>query len=162
MGADCGSDHELLIVKFRLKLKKVGTTPRPFRYDLNPILSSIWFSFCHSMILKIILEKKWSPPTSYLISAGYHVKFLYLSNLLVCMLRHYSPVQLCASLWCVTFQASLPMAFSRQEYWSGLWCPFPGDLPNPGIKPMSLTFPVWAGGFFTTCQLGSPSNLFTS
>ena len=40
-GADCGSDHELLIVKFRLKLKKVGTTPRPFRYDLNPILSSI-------------------------------------------------------------------------------------------------------------------------
>ena len=34
-GADCGSDHELLIVKFRLKLKKVGKTTRPFRYDLN-------------------------------------------------------------------------------------------------------------------------------
>ena len=36
-GADCGSDHELLIVKFRLKLKKVGKTTRPFRYDINQI-----------------------------------------------------------------------------------------------------------------------------
>ena len=38
LGADCGSDHELLIAKFRLKLKKVGKTIRPFRYDLNHIL----------------------------------------------------------------------------------------------------------------------------
>ena len=38
-GADCGSDHKLLIAKFRLKLKKVGKTTRPFRYDLNQIKS---------------------------------------------------------------------------------------------------------------------------
>ena len=37
LGADCGSDHELLIAKFTLKLKKVGETTRPFRYDLNQI-----------------------------------------------------------------------------------------------------------------------------
>ena len=37
LGADCGSDHELLIAKFRLKLKKVGKTTKPFRYDLNQI-----------------------------------------------------------------------------------------------------------------------------
>ena len=37
LGADCGSDHELLIAKFRLKLKKVGKTTTPFRYDLNQI-----------------------------------------------------------------------------------------------------------------------------
>ena len=37
LGVDCGSDHELLIAKFRLKLKKVGKTTRPFRYDLNQI-----------------------------------------------------------------------------------------------------------------------------
>ena len=37
LGADCGSDHELLIAKFRLKLKKVGKTTRPFRYDINQI-----------------------------------------------------------------------------------------------------------------------------
>ena len=36
-GADCGSDHELLIAKFRLKLKKAEKTTRPFRYDLNPL-----------------------------------------------------------------------------------------------------------------------------
>ena len=40
-GADCGSDHELLITKFRLKLKKVGKTARPFRYELNQILMII-------------------------------------------------------------------------------------------------------------------------
>ena len=38
LGADCGSDHELLIAKFRLKLKKVGKTTKPFRYDINQIL----------------------------------------------------------------------------------------------------------------------------
>ena len=37
LGADCGSDHELLIAKFKFKLKKVGKTTRPFRYDVNPI-----------------------------------------------------------------------------------------------------------------------------
>ena len=37
LGADCGSDHELLIAKFRLKLKKIGKTTRPFRYDLNTV-----------------------------------------------------------------------------------------------------------------------------
>ena len=37
-GADCGSDHDLLIAKFRLKLKKIGKTAKPFRYDLNQIL----------------------------------------------------------------------------------------------------------------------------
>ena len=37
LGADCGSDHELLIAKFRLKLKKAGKTTRPFRYDLNQV-----------------------------------------------------------------------------------------------------------------------------
>ncbi|CAI9164456.1 unnamed protein product [Rangifer tarandus platyrhynchus] len=42
------------------------------------------------------------------------------------------------------------MGFSRQEYWSGLPFPPPGDLPDPGIKPGSLTSPALAGGFFTT------------
>ena len=56
----------------------------------------------------------------------------------------------------VVRQASLSMEFSRQEYWSGLPFPTPGDLPNAGIKPMSLAFPALAGGFFTTAPLGKP------
>ena len=42
------------------------------------------------------------------------------------------------------------MGFSRQEYWSGLPCPPPGDLPNPGMEPVSLMSPALASGFFTT------------
>ena len=42
------------------------------------------------------------------------------------------------------------MGFSRQDYWSGLPCPPPGDLPNPGIKPVSPMSPTLADGFFTT------------
>ena len=68
----------------------------------------------------------------------------------VCVLSHLSHVWLCVILWTIACQALLPMAFSRQEYWNGLPCPPPGDLPNPGIKPMSLTSPALAGGFFTT------------
>ena len=52
--------------------------------------------------------------------------------------------------WTVAFQAPLSMGFSRQECWSGLPCPPPGDLPNPRIKSTSLTSPALADGFFTT------------
>ena len=48
-----------------------------------------------------------------------------------------SRVQLFATPWAVAYQASLSMGFSRQEYWSGLPFPSPGDLPDPGIKPRS-------------------------
>ena len=53
----------------------------------------------------------------------------------------------------VAHQAPLSIGFSRQEYWSGLPCPPPGDLPNPGIKPASLISPVLAGRFFTTSAI---------
>ena len=54
------------------------------------------------------------------------------------------------NLWTVACQAPLSMQFSRQEYWSGLPVPTPGDLPNPGIEPVSFSSPALAGGFFTT------------
>ena len=47
-------------------------------------------------------------------------------------------------------QAPLSMGFSRQDYWSGLPCPPPGNLSYPGVKPESLMSPALAGGFFTT------------
>ena len=54
-----------------------------------------------------------------------------------CMLNHFSRVLLSAALWTVTRQAPLSMGFSRQEYQSGLPRLPPGDLPDPGIEPMS-------------------------
>ena len=66
------------------------------------------------------------------------------------MLSCFSRVQFFVTPWTVARQASLSMGFSRQEYWSGLPCPPPGDLPDPGIEPMSLKAPTLGGGFFTT------------
>ena len=63
---------------------------------------------------------------------------------------HFRRVGLFATPWTVARQAPLSMGFSRQEYWSGLPCFPPGDLPYPGIEPESLMSPEFAGGFFTT------------
>ena len=65
-------------------------------------------------------------------------------------ISHFSHVQLFVTPWSITHWAPWSMGFSRQEYWNGLPCPPPGDLPNPGIEPASLTSPALAGGFFTT------------
>ena len=61
-----------------------------------------------------------------------------------------SRVQFFVTPWTVAPQAPLSMGFSRQEYWSGLPFPSPGDLPDPGIKPTYLTSPALANGFFST------------
>ena len=65
------------------------------------------------------------------------------------MLSCLNHVRLFVTPWTVAHQAPLSMGFSRQEYWSGLPWPPPGDLPDPGIKPTSLMSPVLADGLFT-------------
>ena len=67
----------------------------------------------------------------------------------VCILSH-SVVSDSVMPWTVARQAPVSMGFSRQENWSGLPCPPPGDLPNPAMEHMSLTSPAVAGGLFTT------------
>ena len=52
-----------------------------------------------------------------------------------------------------------PCGFSKQEYWSGLPCSSPGDLPNPGINPASLMSPAFAGWFFTTSTTREASQI---
>ena len=56
--------------------------------------------------------------------------------------------------WTVTCQASLSLGFPRQGYWSGVPFPSPGDLPDPGIKPVSVVSPALVGRFFTTAPHG--------
>ena len=76
---------------------------------------------------------------------------LFLLIMTTCMqvLSRFSCVRLLAMPWTVAHQAPLSLGFSRQEYQSGLPCPPPGDLPDPGIEPRSLTSPALAGGIFT-------------
>ena len=72
------------------------------------------------------------------------------------MLSCFSRVQLFVTLWTVALQAPQSMGFSRQEYWNGLPCPPPGDLPDPGVKPTS---PALQADFFTAEPLGQPLNI---
>ena len=65
----------------------------------------------------------------------------------MCVVSH---VRLFVTPWTVAYQAPLSLRFSRQEYWSGLPCPSPEDLPDPGINSLSLVSPELASGFFTT------------
>ena len=66
------------------------------------------------------------------------------------MLSCLSRVWLFVTLWTVACQAPLSLGFSRKEYWSGLPCPPPGELPDPGVEPVSLMLPALSGVFFTT------------
>ena len=70
------------------------------------------------------------------------------------MLSCFSHDQLLATLWTVACQAPLSMEFYRQEYWSGLLCPPPGDLPKPAIKLMAPALQVHS---LLLSHLGSPS-----
>ena len=63
---------------------------------------------------------------------------------------HFSRVWHIVTLWIVARQAPLSKGFSRQEYWSGLPCPPPRNLPDPGIEPKSLKLPALVDRFFTT------------
>ena len=66
-----------------------------------------------------------------------HLLFILTSIFIGCVLSCLSCIQIFVPLWTAACQALLSLGFSRQEYWSGLSCPPPGDLPDPGIEPRS-------------------------
>ena len=76
--------------------------------------------------------------------------------LCVCPFSRFSRVRLLSSPWTVAHQASLSMQFSRQECWSGLPFPPPGDLPDPGIEPMSPASPSLQANSLPLSHRGSP------
>ena len=78
------------------------------------------------------------------------LEFPVMVNLCWAVLSHFSHVRLYATPWTVAHQAPLSKGFSRQEYWSGLLFPSPGDLPDPGIKTSSLPSLALKGWVFTT------------
>ena len=70
----------------------------------------------------------------------------------------FSHIRFFVTPWAIAHQAPLSMGFPRQEYWNGLPFPPPGDLPDPGIEPTSLAFPVLAGRLLTTEPPGKPGD----
>ena len=80
--------------------------------------------------------------------------YIHLSLYCCCCLVTKSCPTLCDPVDYIAHQAPLSMGFSRQEYWSGLLCPPPGDLPDPGIEPTSPASPALAGGLFTSERPG--------
>ena len=67
--------------------------------------------------------------------------------------------QLFVTLWNVTHQTPLSLEFSRQEYWSELPCPPPGDLPDPGMEPSSPASPTLQADYLPLSHRGSPMSL---
>ena len=78
------------------------------------------------------------------------------------LLSCFSHVQLFATQWTTNCQAPLSIEFTRQEYWGGLPCPAPGDLPKPGIELTSFMSPALAVGSLSLAPLGSPCLLYAS
>ena len=116
-----------------LVLKLLSHGIRHLTLLYNP---KIYFTHAHGKWLTIFLQ--------HLIFGKFWLFMLWSS------LSCFSCVQLFVTPWTVAHQVPLSVEFSRQEYWSGLPFPPPGDLPDPGIKPMSLKSPALAGRFFTT------------
>ena len=79
-------------------------------------------------------------------------------HMLLCcaVLSHFNRVWLFVTLWTIACQAPLSMGFSRQEYWSGLLCPPPRDLPDPGIKLSLLPILRWWAGSLPLAPPGKP------
>ena len=133
-----------------------------------PTNSLWWFKFLHSLINTLLflwqpLQQVWSDslwsvllwwlrmlsifhkPVDHLCVLEKH-----LFKSLHATLSRFSHVQLSGTPWTVACKAPLSMGFSRQEYWSGLLCPPPGDLPNLGFETTSLMSWALAGRFFAT------------
>ena len=101
---------------------------------------------CSSFILQL---SKWHLFITTL-SKGAGIWWATANGACVCVLSHFGCVWLFVIPRTVAHKAPLSMGFSWQEYWSGLPFPSPGDVPDPGIEPVSLTSPALASGLFTT------------
>ena len=106
-----------------------------FVFTKNPVLNTSLVTLKSSLQSEIIYLSTIYP--SSLMSVTGHTKQVCIHTC-VCVLSRFSCVRLCDPMGYIARQAPLSIGFSRQEYWSGLPCPPPGDLPHPGIKPVSL------------------------
>ena len=128
--AGCGSDHETLIAKFRLKLKKVVKTTRPLRYAAATAKS---LQLCLTLCDPIDGSPPGSPVPGILQARTLEWVAISFSNAWKWKMKvkSLSRVQLLATPWTAAYQAPLSMGFSRQEYWSGVPLPSPNSRARP-------------------------------
>ena len=107
---------------------------QPWNPDQTPVTQA------HQLVVRL-LPKGWKQLSKA--SRGVKVICIY-------VLSRFSRVWLFPTSWTVAHQVPLSMGFSRQEYWNGLPCFRPGELPDPGVEPAFLMSPVLAGRFFTS------------
>ena len=128
------SRQDLLVVTYRVKFPDQGSNPEPLH----------WEHLSHWTTREI-------PP--------FPLIFVLTPLNAACMCYRFSCIRLFVTPWTIALQVPLSIGFSRKEYWSKLPCPPAGDLPNWGIKAMSLMSPALAGGFFTTSATWEVQNL---
>ena len=116
---------------FSWQEQDIRSSNSTLRYILKRITNRWPNKYMHSTI-----HNSWQVETTQMSSNGWIDKQKMLN--MCAVLSGFTHVWLLATLWTVTCQALLSKGFSRQEYWSGLPCPPPGDLPDPGIEPTSL------------------------
>ena len=126
---------------------------------------TLWFSCQSSLASQVTLTPRRTKPQSFKGTEWTNMRCTILSIKVMeedkTYYHSFSHVQLFAMLWTVAHQAPLSLGFSRQEYWNGLPCLPPGDLPNPGTDPVSLMSPALAGGFFTTSTTWEAHNILS-
>ena len=118
----------------------------------NSARKSLWWPGHFTGFLVLSLQQGWTKPT-LLRSASLSLEHV------CCVFSH---VQLFAVPWTVAHKAPLSMRLSRQEYWTGLPFPSPGDLPDWGIQPTAAVSSALAGRLFTTEPPGKPMFSITS
>ena len=118
----CRSGQDVLVILWK----------KPMLFSVLQLSISLWTEICYTL-------------KDQSLENGLLCIFQAIGNIL-----YFSLIQVFATPWAVALQAPLSVGFSRQEYWSGLTFPSPGDLPHPGIEPMSLVSPALVGEFFTT------------
>ena len=127
-----------------LKVKSESDVAQSCPIPSNPMFCSLPGSSVHGIFQAKVLE--WGA----IAKLSFIVPLIITYWMSACVLSHFSHVQLCVTLGTVPCQVPLSMGFSRQEYWNGLLCLSPGDLPSLGTEPASLLYHALAGGFFTT------------
>ena len=122
------------------------------RLNIQHCLRQTWLA------LKLLDRAFWTAVWSSMVSRSHwnYRSYMWKFFSSACVLSRFSHVWLCVTLWTIALQVPLSVGFSRQEYWSGLPWPSPGDLPDPGLNPCLLCLLHWQASSLLLAPPGKP------